>query len=1236
MSTAAKPTATLIPPVLEDMGRGVIFVPVRHHSPACAAALAQLMDELNPKQVLVEAPADFEPLLPVLLDAQTKPPVAIVAIATSPDKPPPATSENAPPERARAISYFPFCAYSPEYIALSKGDQTGARLALIDLPSSVRLGHHAAQQNGDAPQISPVLSFTGEQAFNHSAYVAALCRRTGMRDYNELWDHLFEQRFGEGGWRAFFHDVGTYCQAVRASVSASQMVLDGTLAREAYMADRLREALARPERPILVVTGGMHTPALIAALEHTPEASAPTPGRRLPRLTAPVAEPPPLATKAYVIRYGFRELDRLNGYAAGMPSPAYYQNLWDQRAHARWHALAAQTLIAFTAHLKADRRVAPPPLPAVANALEQSVRLADLRGHAGPSRQDLIDACGSSFLKTENTPGAAPILEHLTRFLTGDRIGDVPPSAGSPPLVESVREQARALGFDLTFASRKKRELDIYRNERHLTCSRFLHALSFLETGFANRLSGPDILGGHFKDILFETWTASWSPMVEARLIELSADGDELAVVAGAAIVRAALALEDTGQGRNGVAAVHLLLTACLIGQQHRLGAIAGLTARQIESDPGLASVVRAMSGLFLLWRSRSILGLTGAPQVEALIAGAFRRSLYLLDDIATANAERLPQILSALADLREVVQSARDETPAIDAARFDEVIERLTGVAMAPVLSGAVAALAYLAGTRDGTFLADRVRGGLNGAYLQPADKIAALNGVIAMARELLWRVPGLIEEIDDSVAGLDDSRFLECLPDLRLGFSALNPREIDEVACRVATRRGAAPDRLTVDVVYDISEDAVAANLALSLALRDQLTADGLSAWLPAEVTAPPRLPAQSAANKCPPLNAPVGPADVALRRWRLILGRYADTRLGSPQLTGLEGRCDGALGYLYDREYERRGLKPGGGDRHGSLDPSQLTALGWLGEVRDLFPASVCETIQSHALERYGMTDLLADSAFLSGIEPSAHLLGALLMLKGRADAAIQSKIRDLARRVVEDIMRRLKPRVESALSGTRNRFASSPMKSMRNFDWRATIRKNLKNYDAERGIIIAEHLRFHSRQKRRFPWTVVLCIDQSGSMTESVIYAAVMAAIISGLPGIDLKLVVFDTAVVDLTGRVDDPVAVLLSVQLGGGTDIGRAVTYCAGLINQPSRTVFVLVSDFCEGGSPARLIAAVRAMAEARVTMLGLAALDDRAAPDYDRAMAQRLADAGMKIAALTPEHFADWLAGVIS
>jgi Mg-chelatase subunit ChlD len=372
------------------------------------------------------------------------------------------------------------------------------------------------------------------------------------------------------------------------------------------------------------------------------------------------------------------------------------------------------------------------------------------------------------------------------------------------------------------------------------------------------------------------------------------------------------------------------------------------------------------------------------------------------------------------------------------------------------------------------------------------------------------------------------------------------------------------------------------------------------------------------------------------VLLRRWRMVLGRYAEEQLGPVALDRTQQRMDRALDYLYAREMEQRGLRRDRAKRLGGLNLSNPSPLAWIGEARELFPRSVFEALQAHAVDRLGLTELLADPKTLDGLEPNGDLLRALIAFKGRASPAVQEKIRDVARRVVEESLRRLKPAFDRALSGRRNRQRRGHLKRMQDFDWRATIRENLRNYDPERGRIVADRLRFTGRARRRLPWTIVLCVDQSGSMVDSGIHAAVMAAILAGLPSVSVRLVVFDTAVVDLSNEVADPVSVLMSVQLGGGTDIGRAVAYCEQQITQPSRTVFVLLTDFCEGASPAPLVAAVRRMAAARVVLLGLAALDDEATPDFDRAMAQRLADAGMKIAALTPDRFAEWIAEVIA
>lgn len=365
---------------------------------------------------------------------------------------------------------------------------------------------------------------------------------------------------------------------------------------------------------------------------------------------------------------------------------------------------------------------------------------------------------------------------------------------------------------------------------------------------------------------------------------------------------------------------------------------------------------------------------------------------------------------------------------------------------------------------------------------------------------------------------------------------------------------------------------------------------------------------------------------------RRWRLALGRYASNNLGG--LSGQDGQMDSTLEFLYGREYDQRGVERDRGP--GSLDPTQMRPLKWLGKARSLFPDSVYETLQGHALDRYGLTDLLKDPKTLDELEPNQDMLKVLLSFHDRADPQVRDKLREIANRVIRDIMERLRHDVMRAFSGRKNRFRRSNIPSAANFDWRATLRENLKTYDPETGRIIAEKLRFNSREKRHLPWTVILCVDQSGSMTDSIIYSAVMAAILGGLPSVTVKMVLFDTSVVDVSDKLTDPLDTLLSVQLGGGTDIARAATYCEDLITDPNRTVFAIITDFCEGGSPRALLASIARMAEARVRLVGLLALDEGGAPFYDEKIAGQAAALGMNVGAMTPDKFAKWLAEIMS
>jgi Mg-chelatase subunit ChlD len=357
-------------------------------------------------------------------------------------------------------------------------------------------------------------------------------------------------------------------------------------------------------------------------------------------------------------------------------------------------------------------------------------------------------------------------------------------------------------------------------------------------------------------------------------------------------------------------------------------------------------------------------------------------------------------------------------------------------------------------------------------------------------------------------------------------------------------------------------------------------------------------------------------------AARRWRLALGPDATGPLPGPK--GDAAAQDEALTWLYqDRE------------KRGGQAPAHPEALRWLGRIRKLFPKSTCLRIEADALNRFRLAELLSDPAVLARIEPSPATLRLLLSMQGSLPPALLGLLRDTVRRVVDEITARLRPRIELALSGRRTRQARGRLPRAADFDARTTLRRNLRHLDPETGQLVPERLFFHGRQRRSLPWQVILCVDQSGSMTDSVIHSAVMAAILSGLPGVRVRMVLFDTRVVDVSDRLTDPLETLMTVRLGGGTDIGSAMQYCAGLVDDPARCVVVLISDFCEGGSTRRLETQVAQLVEARVRLLGLAALDDRGDPFHDRRIAARLADLGMQIGAMTPDRLAGWLAEVM-
>ncbi len=359
----------------------------------------------------------------------------------------------------------------------------------------------------------------------------------------------------------------------------------------------------------------------------------------------------------------------------------------------------------------------------------------------------------------------------------------------------------------------------------------------------------------------------------------------------------------------------------------------------------------------------------------------------------------------------------------------------------------------------------------------------------------------------------------------------------------------------------------------------------------------------------------------------RWRLVLGKEAEAAGVCLAGGGAGGEdqqgAEGALNFVY------------GDGRGGGKEGSQLTVPKWIEQVHELFPKQAREVLEREMIQKRGIAELLDQPDLLDRIEPNVELVKTLLTHKDLLTPKTRILARKVIDRVVQELRKQLEIRVEQAITGALRKDRHSPRRVFRNLDLRTTLRRNLRNWNQERRKLLVDRIFFYAAEKNKRPWHVIVCVDQSGSMLESAIFSAVMASIFAELPGVKTSLVLFDTQVVDLTDKVGAPVDVLLSVHLGGGTDITRALEYCSGLVREPARTIVVLITDFYEGRPESDLVRVVERLSGANVRMIGLGALGYDAQPQYNRQTAKKLRKVGMDILACTPEKLAECMGQII-
>jgi Mg-chelatase subunit ChlD len=357
-----------------------------------------------------------------------------------------------------------------------------------------------------------------------------------------------------------------------------------------------------------------------------------------------------------------------------------------------------------------------------------------------------------------------------------------------------------------------------------------------------------------------------------------------------------------------------------------------------------------------------------------------------------------------------------------------------------------------------------------------------------------------------------------------------------------------------------------------------------------------------------------------DERLRRWRLALGGPASASCGV--VGGADAAMDRVLEALYDS------------DRKAGLGSSAPNVARWLGDIREYFPSSVVRVMQSDALTRLNLQQMLLEPEMLEGVDPDVHLVATLISLARVIPSKTKDTARRVVRKVVDEIDRKMRQPTQQAVRGALSRATRTRRPRANEIDWHRTIRANLHTWDAKRKTIVPERLVGHGR-KRSSLRDVILCVDQSGSMATSVVYASIFGAVLASMRAVSTRMIVFDTSVVDLTDELDDPVDLLFGTQLGGGTDIDRALGYCQTLVKRPSDTILVLITDLFEGGDATSMLQRAAALKASGVNVVCLLALNDRGAPVYDARHAGALASLGIPSFACTPDLFPDLMAAAI-
>ncbi|MFC8342806.1 DUF5682 family protein [Streptomyces sp. NPDC057280] len=1140
---------------------------VRHHSPALAAAVPALLDASGADVVCVELPADFQPWLSHLGAPGTVAPVALAGAG----------------EDGR-LGFYPFADFSPELAAIRWAREREVEVVCCDLPMSDP--RWAGAPTGD-PRTPADRTPT--------AFAAALTEAATGRDGDDMWDRSVEVLAPGCTPEAVRRAALSVGWALRRDAESTGGVPGVDLAREAYMRETITRA-ASGGRRVAAVVGAFHAPALTLGAAAGGETAA---GEELP------------AVVTSLVPYAFDLLDSRSGYPAGIRDPRWQQAVFLAAGDPeRLHEAAARAITDVCRELRAGGHVAG--TGEARETLRVAGDLARLRGLAAPGRGEVLEALTTVMGQGESLGRGRALAKALETVLVGTDRGRVAPGtprSGLGPSVEAELAALRLPGPDDPTA--RELRLDPLRSALDGRREILLQRLAVCGAGYGEPVQ---VSGTGDASALTTRWRLSWTPAVPVRL--------DLAGIRGVTAARAAEGtLRETfrRESAEGGPTSALVLTGLRDAARCDLPAlVAERLADAAEVLPACATLSELLAALDLLeaLRRGHLPGTTpeGRQAAAELAAELLESAVRSLPGLAGSDDPEETGALIALAS------RAGEHRLGL---RMDDALSDLARTG-SPLVQGAALAARVLLDLDDADTLGSRAAGWIDTAT-GPDQRQALsrrLTGLLGGAAPLLQSAPTALDPLLDRIDALTDQGFLDRLPALRGGFDTLSPagrhRLLDTVTERLGDRLdlslGASPDLLALWTAADAAGRAAVASLRPPLGTSLPPAQD-------TSVTQAPHAPAPTPSRPQPDAAPHLTPTD----RWRLLLGRESE------KLPQNARRYAHALDELYGTGRGEGSADLGrAGGQGGGQDASFPTAREWAEELDALFGADVREEVLARAADqgRAGVLTELDPKA----VRPSVDLLTSVLNLAGGMPEQQLARLRPLVRRLVDELAKELATKLRPALTGL-----ATPRPTRRpggRIDLPRTLRANLahtRRTEDGRTLVVPERPVFSTRSRREADWRLVLVVDVSGSMEASVVWSALTAAVLGGVPTLSTHFLAFSTEVIDLTDRVDDPLSLLLEVRVGGGTHIAAGLAHARSLVTVPSRTLVVVVSDFEEGYPLGGLLGEVRALASSGVHLMGCAALDDTGTPRYSVPVAQQLVAAGMPVAALSPLALARWV-----